>query len=94
MFSVGIVVPKEVETSTVITTVHALGWGTLYDSARTHDLQPYKHYIELHFKDATSDGMLMNGKLKEGKVILHGWEFSHISTLAEWKKMIEDKMSR
>jgi len=88
MFSIGITVPKEVTIPEVMNTVNAMGWGTIYDSARTHALQN-KDYIELHLKDVTAEGMSMNDQLKQGDVVFGEWKLSYTITLDEWKQMIE-----
>ncbi len=94
MFSVGITVPKEVTLSEVMNVVDTFGWGTRYDSARTHSGVMHADYIELHLKDATPEGLAMNETLQEGDVTLHGWTFSYTITLDEWKKMVDEKRKK
>lgn len=94
MFSVGITVPKEVTSSEVINVVDSFGWGTRYDSARTRTGLKNTDYIELHFKDATSEGFTMNTTLQQGNVTLHGWTFSYTMTLEEWKIMVDEKRKK
>jgi len=89
MFSVGITVPKEVPISEVIDVVDTFGWGTRYDSARTHSGN--MDYIELHFKEATPEGLAMNTALQQSNVTLHGWTFSYTITLEEWKQIVDAK---
>jgi hypothetical protein len=93
MFSVGITVPKEVTISEVMDVVDSFGWGTRYDSARTHSVMN-ADYIELHLKDATPEGLVMNTTLQEGNVTLHGWTFSYTMTLEEWKQMVDAKLKK
>ena len=90
MFSVGITVPKEVHISEVIDVVDTFGWGTRYDSARTHSGN-HMDYIELHFKEATPKGLAMNTTLQQSNVTLHGWTFSYTITLEEWKQIVDAK---
>ena len=66
-----------------------MGWGTIFDSARTADNLPKHDYIELHFKDATPAGMSMNDQLKQGNVPLGEWMLSYTGTLEEWKQLVE-----
>jgi hypothetical protein len=93
MFSVGITVPKETPISDVLELVDTFGWGTRYDSARTH-AKNHMDYIELHLKDATPEGLAMNKTLQEGNVTLHGWTFSYTITLEEWKELVDEKRKR
>ncbi len=89
IFSINITIPKEIPISNIMDVVDTFGWGTRYDSARTHSGVMNADYIELHFKEATPEGLVMNTTLQQSNVTLHGWTFSYTITLEEWKQIVD-----
>jgi len=67
MFSVGVHVPKNVTDAQVHLAFGMKDWGVRYDFGRCTYGSGDTDYCEIHYKDATPEGLAVNDKLKANK---------------------------